>query len=164
MSSNTADSVDYSSPITGISLTLPKNWQQSKVEETDEPTDIYFLPSDYDYDPQIIIKVFEIPEAENHPDNYQEFAVALLEMQCKNDTLNLLEVLEQKLVTIDNSPARIDVFNYVDSELEVPITQYQVCIQQDAAVCGFLAMVETAYLSEYLPILEAAVQSMRFHL
>lgn len=163
MESPTTNYVHYSSKLTGISITLPINWQNAEVEEeTDAPTDIYVLPSDNDYDPQILIKIIEIPEDERHPENYQELAEAMMDSQCNNDTLNILELIEQRLVTIDNCPARIDIFNYVDIELEVPITQYQVCIQQDTAVCGLLAMVQTEYLEQYLPIFEAATQSIRF--
>ena len=163
MVSNTTDYVDWHSEITGISITLPSSWQKAEVEEeTDVPTDIYFIPSDRDYEPQITIKSFAISEDERHGNNYQEFAEAIMNVQCKNDTLNILEVMGEKLVMIDNCTARIDVFNYVDMELEVPITQYQVSIQQDTGVCGFLAMVETDYLEEYLPIFAAAAESIRF--
>ncbi|HLO86236.1 MAG TPA: hypothetical protein VK203_14680 [Nostocaceae cyanobacterium] len=163
MDSNTIGYSNFLSAVTGVSIYLPNNWQKQDLEDgADEFVDFYFLPSGQEYDPQIMLKLFKLPGDELNANNYQELAVALLEEQCKNDTINALELLEQKIIEIDNYPARIDVFNYVDAELEIPITQYQVCIQQNYGVCGLLAMVQTEYLEQYLPIFETAAKSIRF--
>ncbi len=162
MNSNTIEYVDFCSQVTKTTITLPANWQRAEVE-ADVPTDVYFLTSDYDYDPQIIVRIIEIPEDERHALNYQELAEALMLEQSKNSALNLLEVIEQKIVMIDDHPARIDVFHHLDREMKTLITQYQACIQGDSNPCGFLAMVEAEYLEKYLPIFEAAVQSICFH-
>jgi hypothetical protein len=163
MNTDTTGYSHFFSEVTGISISLPNDWQQADVEEEpDELYDLYFLPSEQEYDPQIVLKQFALPEDELNANNYQELAEALLEEQSKNDTINALELLEQKIIEIDNYPARIDIFNYVDTQLEVSITQYQVCIQQNHGVCGLVAMVQTEYLEQYLPVFEAAAKSIHF--
>ena len=153
----------FFSQTTGVSISLPTGWQKGTLDAPlDSPTDLYWLPPVGEYTPQIVIQILPIPDDEYHPDNYQEMAESLLSEQRSQDTINVLEELEQRLTMIDQHPARVDVFNYVDRESEVAITQYQACIQLQNAVGVLIAMVRTENAAQQLPIFEKATQSIGF--
>ena len=153
----------FSSKKTGISITLPIGWYQESREDTDYPTDIYYQSLGEEFSPCITIKIIEIPETEYHQNNYQELSEILLAEQSQYSCSQPLEILEQLLVNIDNHFARIDIFRMIDEETQIPVTQYQVTIQLDMAVCGFVAMMKTEDQDYYLPILNEAIQSIQFN-
>lgn len=153
----------FSSKKTGISITLPIGWYQESKEDTDYPTDIYYQSLGEEFSPCITIKIIEIPETEYHQNNYQELSEILLAEQSQYSCSQPLEMLEQLLVNIDNHFARIDIFRMIDEETQIPVTQYQVTIQLDMAVCGFVAMMKTEDQDYYLPILNEAIQSIKFN-
>lgn len=151
----------FSSPKTNVAITLPVGWFKGSItEETDYPTDIYFLSPGAPCAPQMIIKIIEIPPAERHPHNYQELSEIVLLEQAQHSLLQPIQIIDQRLEMIGDRPARIDIFNYIDCDSQIPITQYQISIQLDTAVCGVVAMVKTEDQERYIPLFEQAAKSI----
>jgi hypothetical protein len=157
---NSEHKLRFSSKKTGISITLPIGWYQESQEDTKYPTDIYFQSLGEPYSPYITIKVIEIPESEYHENSYQELSEIILTEQAQYSCLEPLEMLEQLLVNINHHSARIDIFNFIEKETKIPVTQYQLTLQLDMAVCGLIAIMKTEDKDYYLPIFNEAVQTI----
>jgi hypothetical protein len=160
---NSEQKLRFSSKITGVSLTLPMGWHRETEDNLTYPTEVYYQTFGEQYSPSITIRRIEIPQNEYHENNYQELSEIILAEQAKYSSLQPLEILEQFLEQIDNHSARIDIFKMVDQETGIPITQYQVTIQLETAVCGFIATMKTEDQDSYIPIFTEAIQSMKFN-
>ncbi len=162
ISNNSEHKLRFSSKKTGISITLPIGWYQENKEDTEYPTDIYFQSLGEPYSPYITIKVIQLPEVEYHENSYQELSEVLLKEQAQYSSWQPLEMLEQRLENINHHAARIDIFNLIEKETKIPVTQYQVTLQLDMAVCGLIAIMKTEDKDYYLPIFNEAVQTIEF--
>jgi hypothetical protein len=162
MTKNNEQKLRFSSKKTGISITLPIGWYQESQTGTEYPTDIYFQSLGEPYSPYITIKVIQLPEVEYHENSYQELSEVLLKEQAQYSALEPLEMLEQRLENINHHPARIDIFNFIEKETKIPVTQYQLTLQLDMAVCGLIAIMKTEDKDYYLPVFNEAVQTIEF--
>lgn len=162
MTNNSGQKLRFFSKKTGISITLPIGWYQESKEDTDYPTDIYFQSLGEPYSPYITIKIIQLLEVEYHENSYQELSEVLLKEQAQYSSWQPLEMLEQRLENINHHPARIDIFNYIEKETKIPVTQYQLTLQLDMAVCGLIAIMKTEDKNYYLPIFNEAVQTIEF--
>lgn len=162
ITNNSEKKLLFSSKKTGISIILPIGWYQESKEDTDYPTDIYYQSLGEQYSPCITIKIIEIPEIEYHQNNYQQLSEILLAEQAQHSCSQPLEILEQQIENIDGRSARIDIFNMIDQETKISVTQYQVTIQLDTAVCGLVAILKTEDQDLYLPILNEAVRTLKW--
>ena len=158
---NSTSKLRFSGKKTGVAITLPIGWHQESNEDTNYATDIYYQSLGEPYSPCITVKIIEIPEAEYHQNNYQELSEILLTEQAQSSFSQTLEILEQRIENIDQHSARIDVFNMIDEETKIPVTQYQVTIQLAAAVCGIVAIMKTEDQDFYRPIFNEAVSSLK---
>ncbi|HBW88599.1 MAG TPA: hypothetical protein DEG17_06915 [Cyanobacteria bacterium UBA11149] len=160
---NSEHKLQFSSKKTGISITLPIGWYQESKEDADSPSDIYFQSLGEPYSPYITIKVIQIPEIEYHENSYQELSEIILKEQAEYSSWKPLEMLEQRLGNINHHPARIDIFNFIEKETKIPVTQYQLTLQLDRAVCGLVAIMKTEDKDRYLPVFNEAVQTIKFN-
>lgn len=159
---NLKQKLRFLSPKTGISITLPMGWYREDGDDTENPTDIYFQSLGEAYSPCLTIKIIHVSDAEYHPNNYHELSEILLAEQVEYSYQRTLNVLEQRLEQVDQRPARIDIFSMIEAETRIPVTQYHVTIQLDKAVCGLVAVMKSEDKDSYLPIFQAAVDSIQF--
>ncbi len=163
MDSNSGKKLQFSSEDTGISITLPMGWFKDNTAKDEEyPTDVYVVTLGAQYAPTITIKIIDLPEEELSENSYLQLSEVVLSEQSDNSASNL-EIIEQRLETIDSRYARIDIFNYIEKETKIPATQYLATVQLDTAVCGLIAMMKQEDKDDYLPIINEAVKSMHFH-
>ncbi|MBD2136480.1 hypothetical protein H6F32_02505 [Anabaena sp. FACHB-1237] len=162
ITNNSDHKLRFSGKKTGISIILPMGWYQESNEDINYPTDIYYKSLGEPYSPCITVKVIEVPETEYHQNNYQELSEILLAEQAQYSCSQPLEILEQRMENIDDHFARIDIFNMIDEETKIVVTQYQVTVQLEIGVCGLVAIMKAEDQDLYLPILNEAMRSLRF--
>ncbi|MBD2596173.1 hypothetical protein H6G74_17840 [Nostoc spongiaeforme FACHB-130] len=146
-----------------ISLEIPQTWQKIANQHLDEQTEGYFYPAQSKNNPQIFIKKILIPEIEQHEQNFIELADELLQLPLQKLQSEQFEIISQTQTKIDNYPARLDIFVFQPPDVELPITQYQVCWQCHQLVYGLVAMVESTAELEYLPIFATVAGSINCH-
>ncbi|MBD2456861.1 hypothetical protein H6G80_22640 [Nostoc sp. FACHB-87] len=146
-----------------ISLEIPQTWQKIANHHLDEHTEGYFYPAQSAHNPQIFIKKIVIPETEQHEQNFIELADELLQLPLQKLQPEQFEIISQTPTKIDNYSARLDIFVFQPPDVELPITQYQVCWQCHHLVYGLVAMVESTAELEYLPIFATVAGSINCH-
>lgn len=163
MESDLRQKLQFDSEETGVSITLPVGWlKDNKSKDEEYPSDVYVVTLGAKYSPTITIKIIELPAEELSDSSYLQLSEVVLLEQSKNSCSNL-EVIDQRLETIDSRSARIDILNYIEKETKIPATQYLATVQLDTAVCGLIAIMKQEDKDDYLPVIDEAVKSMKFH-
>ncbi|GBE93480.1 hypothetical protein [Nostoc cycadae] len=144
----------------GISLEIPQTWQKIEKQYLDEQTEGYFYPAQLVHNPQIFIKKIVVPDAEQHEQNFVELADELMQLPLQKLQPEEFEIITQTQTKVDNYPAILDIFVFQSPDVELPITQYQVCWQNHQTVYGLIAMVESTEELQYLPIFAAVAGSI----
>ncbi|MEO1589684.1 MAG: hypothetical protein AAFU71_00180 [Cyanobacteria bacterium J06632_22] len=148
-------------PVTGIAIAIPPNWQSKILRPSPEaPTELYQCPPAKQHSPQIVVQVIPIPVEEYYEGSYRDLAAELILEQQEASLNGSIREIDQREVTIDGYAARVDVFSYIDPDSDTSIIQYQVCVQMASAVGAIVGSVTTAEMMQYLPIFEAAENSL----
>ncbi|MEM6350715.1 MAG: hypothetical protein AAF766_08125 [Cyanobacteria bacterium P01_D01_bin.14] len=148
-------------PVTGIAISLPPNWQSKILSQPSEPpAELYQRPPAKQHSPQIVVQVIPIPPGEYYEGSYRDLAAELILEQQQASLNGSIREIDHREVTIDGHAARVDVFSYIDPDSDTSIIQYQVCVQMASAVGAMVGSVTTAEMMQYLPIFEAAENSL----
>ena len=153
---------EYKSRKLELSVKIPTDWQkiQSK-EQTEYPMEEYVYPIELDYDPHCFISRIEIPPEEQSDRNFQELSNELMLLALGNVEEEDKQIIARQIKTINNCPARMDIFVFFDPAFVVQVTQYQVCYQFKESVCGFIGIVQSSKELEYLPIFQKIAESIK---
>ena len=154
-------------PVTGIAIALPATWQSKDLRQPPELAELYYSPPHQKHSPQIIVQTIPVPPGEHHPGSYHELADSLIFEQQQASLHGSLREIDQREIVVDghadgvSHTARVDVFSYIDPASETSILQYQICVQMDEAVGAIVGLVTAAEMMQYLPVFEAAEQSLK---
>ncbi|MEO0488133.1 MAG: hypothetical protein AAF215_22335 [Cyanobacteria bacterium P01_A01_bin.123] len=150
-----------------LTLKLPKGWQRDGTRsQANGSTDIFFGPtaqladnaSGSASEPQLLVKTIPTPEGVT---NFQTIAVALKQQQLEAGGGEAVQSLAEETITIDNHPARLDVFTYQDAALQTTVMQCQACIQQAESVCVLMGMARGPEQMDYLQLFQHAVAAVQ---
>lgn len=144
----------YYSKEIGVSLELPEDWHEG---ENNGERVSYGCASEGQYHPQLLIQRVPLSAVEQVSDGCDRLAEELLQLYPPPR-----EMGDRHSLTVDNFPARVDIFSFYDPEFNIQVTHYQVCIQLPDALCSVIGIVDKPSAESWLPVFEQAVQSIRF--
>lgn len=136
---------------TGVSFELPDEWDE--IDESDGAA-IYAATSDFERDPQILVQVVTTAAEEGE---YLDAAEDVLNMPRPH-----MQLFDRRETEVSGAPAMLAMFYFRHEEFGLDAAQFQGFIQRDTTLYSFTGMVEQAYADHYLPVFEAAFQSVRF--
>jgi hypothetical protein len=116
----------------------------------------YGCASEGQYHPQLLIQRVPL-SGERVSDGCDLLAEELLQLYPPP-----LEIGDRHSLTVDNFPARLDIFSFYDPEFNIQVTHNQVCIQLPDALYSAIGIVERQSTESLLPVFEQAVRSIRF--
>ncbi|MCT7983110.1 hypothetical protein NG796_07375 [Laspinema sp. A4] len=144
----------YYSAEMGVSLELPEDWHEG---ESNRERVSYSCTSEGPYHPQLLIQRVPLSVWERVSDGCDRLAEELLQLYPPP-----LEIRDRYPLTVDNFPARVDIFSFYDPEFNRQVTHYQACIQLPDALYSAIGIVERQFAESLLPVFEQAVGSIRF--
>ncbi len=150
-----SDKVHLFSFATKVSIEFPRGWE---LAEEGERTALY-LDGMWEGNPgQTPRVVINVPaQLFSQPDLYEDIARQTLELPHRD-----LKALAHERMAVDGFPAVVDVFRFDEPELGYPVVQYQVFVQVEQVLHSITGLVPEGHESDYLPVFEAAVASVRF--
>ena len=147
------DVIHFFSDETRVSLELPDGW---KLDETDVRFAMYRAAQDaFGQAPTLIVRVVDIQTTD--PGAYKKLARQMLELPRKE-----MRVISRSAVTVDGFAGTVDVFSHYQDVVAQRVTQYQVFVQVERVIFSITGIVAQESQKAYLPVFEAAVQSIRF--
>lgn len=153
---------EYKSKKLRLDIKIPEKWKKiESKQQLDEGMEGYVYPSNLDYDPHFFIKRIAIPPKEQNSENFEELSDELMRLALGNLEEDSFQLISRQITTINNCPARIDLFVFYDPDFGTPVTQYQVCYQLNESVCGFIGIVQSTEELKYVPIFQKIAESIK---
>ena len=139
---------------TGVSLALPRDWEE--VEEPDFAV-VYACVGLPEPSPKIGISVYPVDEAQ--ADAYRQVAGMIVEGDTSKAAYHRIAQQES---LVDGYPALTEISGWTDETYSQPVVRHLTVIQASSYIFTIIAVLGQSVADDYLKVLDEVIRSIRF--